>query len=86
MDDADHDLSYVELRKTDLTVEWCLRRCKALGYRYAGLQLASECHCGNTFGKYGTGTPTTCNMLCTGNANQTCGAHWRMEIYLIGKL
>ena len=83
MDDEDRDLPYVVVRRY-LTVEWCITWCKTQGFHYAGLQRARECRCGNTFGKHGTGTPRSCNMPCTGNANQTCGAHWRMEIFLIG--
>ena len=84
MDEPDADLPHVE-HSINLTVEWCTHKCKTLGYRYAGLQKTNQCHCGNSFGKHGTANPWTCNMPCAGNANQTCGgAHWRMEIYLIG--
>ena len=80
MEDTDSDLPYVELRSY-LTVEWCIRRCKTLGYRYAGLHKRNQCHCGNSFGKYGTATPRTCILPCPGNTSQTCGGDWRMEIY-----
>ena len=83
MDDTDREYPNYILRN-DLTVEWCIRRCKSRGFRYAGVQSANECRCGNSFGKHGTATPQTCNMKCTGNARQTCGGHFRMEIYLIG--
>ena len=79
----DLDPSYVS--NNTATVEWCLMRCKTLGKRYAGVQNEDECFCGNSFGRYGTGLPSTCTSLCKGNSAQTCGGQWRNEVYLIGK-
>ena len=85
MDDADHDLPYVEHRPTDLTVKWCVQRCQSLGYRYAGVQDGYQCRCGNSVGKHGTGSPETCRAPCRGNRLETCGGKWRTETFLIGK-
>ena len=85
MDDADHDLSYGEVRETDLTPELCIQRCRRLAYSYAGVQDSTHCRCGNTMGKHGTGTAITCSGPCSGNSSETCGAKWRTDTFLVGK-
>ncbi len=63
----------------DLTVEICDHHCSQLGFKYFGLQHASECFCGNTFGQLGIST--NCNMQCPGNSQQICGAAHTNSIY-----
>ena len=51
------------------------------------LQAASYCFCGNSYGGLGEDA-NACNMDCTGDNTQTCGAGWRNSIYQLqaGKL
>ncbi len=42
-----------------------------------------ECYCDNSYGVYGIGNLTDCNMPCSGNNQQICGGRWRNSIYRI---
>lgn len=57
----------------------CELACAEAGFLYAGLQYASQCFCGNGYGKYGTST--NCNMACTGNSAQICGGGYANSVY-----
>ncbi|GJE88412.1 WSC-domain-containing protein [Phanerochaete sordida] len=60
----------------------CIAYCTAKGYDFAGVEYGSECHCG-------TGTandpspldPSSCGNPCAGDAGQTCGGSWAIQIY-----
>jgi hypothetical protein len=42
--------------------------------RNAGLQDADQCWCGNSYGSQGQANDSDCNMQCTGDSNELCGA------------
>ena len=84
MDDKDRDLPHNEHSSSEMTIQWCIRKCKEDGYRYAGLQRGDTCYCGHSFGKHGLAVQETCKITCSGDNTQTCGSHWRIEIYMIG--
>jgi hypothetical protein len=44
-------------------------------------EISSECFCGNSYGKYGTGSG--CDMQCSGNQSQICGGFYQNSIYEI---
>ena len=61
----------------------CIVACK--GYRYAGVQYARECFCGNdkpnrALLRVG---PNECSMICPGNTEQICGGTFRMNVYKV---
>jgi hypothetical protein len=60
----------------------CAKYCEDRNYLYAGVEYGSECRCGNGLSR----TPTNaniweCNMGCSGDSSQFCGAGWRIQIY-----
>jgi hypothetical protein len=65
-----------------LTVESCANTCIDLGYSVAGLEYAQQCFCDNVLRNGAALTKDSdCNMACTGNANEDCGAGNRLSIY-----
>ncbi|KAF8259546.1 copper radical oxidase [Lactarius quietus] len=70
---------------TAMTVESCVAYCSASNYIYAGVEYASQCFCGNTITQGSTGvTLSECNMLCTGNSSEYCGAGNLLNMYSNG--
>ena len=67
----------------ELTAQECVSSCYQLGYSVAGLEYRRECFCGNAIYNGGTLAPwqTDCNMTCTGDAMQVCGALNRSSTY-----
>ena len=53
-------------------------------FKYAGLQAASYCLCGNRFGTYGKGKESDCKFGCSGDSSQKCGGSWRNSVYQTG--
>ena len=68
-----------------MTVELCAHTCKSHGFIYAGLEAGNSCNCGNSFGRYGTADPSTCNKRCSGNREEMCGGLWRHDMYYLGE-
>ncbi|MCJ1431025.1 hypothetical protein MMC27_000375 [Xylographa pallens] len=67
-----------------MTVETCIALCGGKGYSIAGLEYASQCFCGNDLPARASPTPGvigTCNMACTGNSTEMCGAGNRLSLY-----
>ncbi|KAH9927682.1 copper radical oxidase [Fomitopsis serialis] len=72
---------------SNMTVESCISFCsdQSTSYVYAGVEYAQECYCGNAFSNGGTQAPATdCDVPCTGNAEETCGAGNRLNVYWSG--
>ena len=64
------------------TIEGCISACSQAGYKIAGLEYGSECWCDAVVNLKMTKTPESdCNMPCTGNKAQLCGAGNRLSIY-----
>ncbi|KAL4076636.1 glyoxal oxidase [Scleroderma yunnanense] len=69
---------------TDMTVESCISFCStgSNSYIYAGVEYAQECYCGNYLASAATNVSMSdCNMQCTGNAAELCGAGDRLNVY-----
>ena len=67
---------------TGMTVESCVNYCEAASQTFAGVEYAQECYCGNSLGANPTTVATAnCNMLCTGNNREFCGASNLLNIY-----
>ena len=63
------------------TIENCKKACFSHNYRYAGVQYAKECYCGNNAPKKVAPKETDCNMDCSGDKSQKCGGGNRMNVY-----
>ncbi|KAK6068607.1 WSC domain-containing protein [Seiridium cupressi] len=65
-----------------LTIESCVEACVGLGYGVAGMEYASQCFCDN-FLRNGAElvADTDCNMACSGDASEDCGAGNRLSVY-----
>ena len=69
---------------TAMTEASCISYCSTGGrnYAYAGIEYASECYCGNTLDSTASAAPETdCNMGCSGNTAQACGAGNRLTVF-----
>eukprot|EP01111_Echinosteliopsis_oligospora_P013710 TRINITY_DN4992_c0_g1_i1.p1 TRINITY_DN4992_c0_g1~~TRINITY_DN4992_c0_g1_i1.p1 ORF type:complete len:330 (-),score=109.49 TRINITY_DN4992_c0_g1_i1:16-1005(-) len=78
----DLSVQITTIQAANMTVTRCVSSCFSSGYKYAGLQYATECRCGNTYGtKGGKAADTDCNMKCQGNSSQICGAGLRNSLY-----
>lgn len=68
-----------------LTPAACMKSCTASGYDLAGTQFSKECWCGGALNSTGgagkTAAASDCNMPCAGDASQTCGGNYRMNLY-----
>jgi WSC domain len=81
-------LTHEENNNNGLTIESCVTICSGLGYTIAGLEWSVQCFCGNSIingGELAT-LQTDCNMPCSGNVDEVCGAGQRMSIYSEGAL
>lgn len=69
------------------TVEGCVATCKGLGYSIAGMEYSTQCFCDNFMYNGAAKVPETdCNMACSGNSKEMCGAGNRLSIYNTGTL
>ncbi len=82
-DDRARDLDGFFISSADMTHEKCISICRNKGFKYAGVQYGSQCFCGNSYGKYGKSN--SCNMKCSGNANEICGGFWANLIFGTGQ-
>jgi hypothetical protein len=64
------------------TPQFCVARCAALGFRYAGVQYGESCLCGNGYGRYGAAD--NCNYPCTGDRSKSCGGYAANAVYATG--
>lgn len=71
----------------NMTVESCVNFCStgSNAYVYAGVEYAQECYCGNYFFSGATNVSLSdCDMACTGNSGEFCGAGNRLDIFWSG--
>ncbi len=64
-----------------MTPERCLQSCTDSGYAYAGVQYGNQCFCGNSYGRYGKLSESSCNMTCSGDSGLVCGGTWANTLY-----
>ncbi|OLN84494.1 WSC domain-containing protein-like protein 5 [Colletotrichum chlorophyti] len=63
-----------------MTLESCMANCT--GFDYWGTEYGRECYCGNSLDASSASAPLgDCNMLCSGDSTQYCGAGFRIELY-----
>ena len=68
---------------TGMTVELCVGACELRGWKWAGVEYAQECYCGDAImnGAKKADNQGNCNMLCKGNKREFCGAGSRLNVY-----
>jgi len=70
------------INNTAMTVETCVAFCKTAGANYAGVEYGKECYCGSSLPTTATTLDASqCNMLCTGNRREFCGAASKLNVY-----
>jgi len=75
-------LDHFEDLGSDNSPASCRHYCAANGFDYAGVQLSSQCFCGNDAPPSDRlRAASECNATCPGDASQMCGQGWRMNIY-----
>jgi hypothetical protein len=63
-----------------MTNEACATYCKS--YKYFGTEYGSECYCGSFLADSSKTAPLEeCNMACSGDQYEYCGAGGRLELY-----
>ncbi|KAJ7641183.1 WSC domain-containing protein [Roridomyces roridus] len=77
--------SYTDTTGPGMTVESCVNFCDTESFIFAGVEYSSECHCGDFIEINGVPAPLTdCNMACTGNSAEMCGAGNRLNVFWSG--
>ncbi|KAF7302008.1 hypothetical protein MIND_00767100 [Mycena indigotica] len=70
---------------TNMTIENCIKVCSDGGYNLAGVEFADECYCDYTFQSTGIiAHSQDCNLPCSGNKNEKCGAGNYIDVYWNG--
>jgi hypothetical protein len=68
-----------DAEKGKMTHGVCMQVCNDRGYKYAGLEAGYQCFCGDTLNP--DLTPLEgCKYPCEGDATQTCGGYWQMQV------
>ncbi|KAK3378435.1 hypothetical protein B0H63DRAFT_397603 [Podospora didyma] len=63
-----------------MTLETCMGNCT--GFDFFATEYGRECYCGNSLAASSTQAPIgDCNMVCSGNQYEYCGAGNRLELY-----
>ncbi|QIW95400.1 hypothetical protein AMS68_000918 [Peltaster fructicola] len=71
----------------NMSVAACTSVCGANGYSLAGVEYASQCFCDNYISSAATNASASdCNMVCSGNSTEFCGAGNRLNLYAAGKV
>eukprot|EP01064_Diplonema_japonicum_P038083 TRINITY_DN9118_c6_g1_i1.p1 TRINITY_DN9118_c6_g1~~TRINITY_DN9118_c6_g1_i1.p1 ORF type:complete len:322 (+),score=51.10 TRINITY_DN9118_c6_g1_i1:69-968(+) len=64
---------------SDNTISECVSVCGFNGYKYAGLEYGSECHCSSSIDEL---TPAEgCEMPCAGDEKSVCGGFYKLSVY-----
>ncbi|KAF7311441.1 Glycoside hydrolase [Mycena kentingensis (nom. inval.)] len=83
VDNSSHLLKAYSTTLSNNTPANCQNVCQGRGYSIASVEYGNECYCGNSFTSKPSNAPASeCNMKCAGDASQTCGAGYRMQIYM----
>ncbi|KAG4435070.1 hypothetical protein IFR05_009460 [Cadophora sp. M221] len=70
------------------TVESCVAKCVALGFKVAGIEYGVQCFCDNYLRSDAAlaTADSQCSMPCPGNTAEKCGAGDRVSVYHTGAL
>jgi len=80
-------LAAASFTNSTMTVESCLSFCASGGFSFAGVEFSSECYCDYALQDTGTLTSSgNCDMPCSGNSTELCGAANFVDVYWDGSL
>lgn len=65
----------------EMTVDQCLQKCAALGFRFTGLEYKHECYCGAAPPKYEKLKEEQCQISCGGGGPGYCGGALSLSVY-----
>lgn len=78
-------LSYVNSK--NMTQENCIAFCDSHRFAYAGIEYGQECYCGHVLGASSESRNNTeCDFRCSGDAEENCGAGYRLNVFYNGLL
>jgi hypothetical protein len=69
-----------------MTQSMCVSGCQTRGFKFAGLQHGTQCHCANELNAASPNwraPESECSAKCGGDASQKCGGSWRMGVYAV---
>ncbi|CAG8540934.1 25611_t:CDS:2 [Dentiscutata erythropus] len=68
----------------NMTVDYCIEKCRESGYNNAGLEAGTQCFCANA-SSYTLNRLNSeyCSCSCSGNSSQNCGGLWAISIGVI---
>ncbi|KAK8865867.1 hypothetical protein IAR55_001015 [Kwoniella newhampshirensis] len=72
---------YSALSQYQMTIDSCLTVCEDKGFAFAGVEFGDECYCGQSLPDNITYSDTACNVNCDGDASETCGGSWALELF-----
>ncbi|CAG8809637.1 19581_t:CDS:2, partial [Racocetra persica] len=64
-----------------MTIEDCLKFCGGNNFKYAGLEVGSQCFCDNDYRSLTRLSIEECSSSCEGNSSQICGGPLALSIY-----
>ncbi|CAG8804944.1 17489_t:CDS:2 [Gigaspora margarita] len=69
---------------SNMTVDYCIDKCRESGYNNAGLEAGTQCFCANA-SSYTLNRLSSeyCSSSCAGNSSQTCGGLWTIRVIII---
>ncbi|WVQ94260.1 hypothetical protein IAU59_001339 [Kwoniella sp. CBS 9459] len=71
-------------RTNSMTQEYCASKCYNMGKPYMAVEYGSDCYCSSTL-NWNNGAASiadsSCNMACSGNANQNCGGYYTLVLF-----
>ncbi|CAG8482759.1 11614_t:CDS:2 [Dentiscutata heterogama] len=68
---------------SSLTIDDCIAFCKDNNYKYAGLEIGSQCFCDNSYDSFNMLNPEECSSSCIGNKDELCGGPLALSIYTV---
>lgn len=70
-----------DLAMHSLSIDSCLQICEERGFKFGGVEYGEQCYCGNTIPSQIHFDSALCTMPCSGNAAETCGGFWGMQLF-----
>ena len=66
-----------------MTTEACQSYCTTgvNNYRYSGLEVGTECYCGDTLENFSSTGQNTCTKACAGNSTEVCGGASALSVW-----
>lgn len=74
-------LSKASYSNSTNTPAQCAAFCSSKGLQFSATEYGAECYCGSALPTTATAPDSDCNMLCSGNKTQYCGAASRIQVY-----